>query len=79
MNWEIVPACILPSNNELKNRYNNPNIHLTENGCSFSDKVNNNGKILDVKRINFLKKYLKAVHKAIKNGAKIKVILFGLF
>ena len=72
MNWEIVPDAYYRQIMELKNRYNNPNIHLTENGCSFSDNVNNNGKILDVKRINFLKKYLKAVHKAIKKGAKIK-------
>ena len=72
MNWEIVPDAYYRQIMELKNRYNNPNIHLTENGCSFSDNVNKNGKILDVKRINFLKKYLKAVHKAIKNGAKIK-------
>ena len=72
MNWEIVPDAYYRQIMELKNRYNNPNIHLTENGCSFSDNVNKNGKILDVKRINFLKKYFKEVHKAIKNGAKIK-------
>ena len=72
MNWEIVPNAYYNQIMELKNRYNNPIIHLTENGCSYPDVKNKKGKIIDAKRISFLKKYLKAVKKALKDGARIK-------
>ena len=72
MGWEITPEAYYKQIMELKNKYDNPVIYLTENGCSYSDKIEIDGKIKDDKRINFYKKYLIAVNKAIKHGANIK-------
>ena len=71
MNWEIAPESYYKQIMELKNEYNNPIIYLTENGCSYPDKIEN-GKIKDFKRIEFYKKYLTAVKKAINNGADVR-------
>ncbi len=72
MGWEVVPNAYYDQIIELKNKYNNPNIYLTENGCAYPDKIEKNGKINDTKRIEYFKKYLRAVKKAIDKGAKIK-------
>ena len=72
MGWEIAPNAYYDQIMELKNKYNNPNIYLTENGCAYSDKIEKDGSINDVKRIDYLKKYLSAVKKSIDHGAKIK-------
>ena len=69
MNWEIDPESYYKQIMELKN-YNDPIIYLTENGCSYPDKIEN-GKVNDFKRIEFYKKYLAAVKKAINNGADV--------
>ena len=55
-----------------QSKYKNPEIHLTENGCAYPDKINKYGKIQDKKRIEYMKKYLNAVKKSIKDGAKVK-------
>ncbi len=71
MNWEVVPEAYYNQIMELKNDYNNPVIYLTENGCSYPDKIEN-GKINDEKRIEFYKKYLAAVKKSIDEGADVR-------
>ncbi len=72
MNWEITPDAYYKQIMELKNKYKNPEIHLTENGCAYPDKINKYGKIQDKKRIEYMKKYLNAVKKSINDGAKVK-------
>ena len=72
MNWEITPRAYYKQIMELKNKYKNPEIHLTENGCAYPDKINKYGKIQDKKRIEYMKKYLNAVKKSINDGAKVK-------
>ena len=71
MNWEVVPEAYYKQIMELKNDYDNPVIYLTENGCAYPDKIKN-GRINDVKRIEFYKKYLSAVKKAIDDGADVR-------
>ena len=38
MNWEITPRAYYKQIMELKNKYKNPEIHLTENGCAYEEK-----------------------------------------
>ncbi len=71
MNWEVVPEAYYNQIMELKNDYDNPVIYLTENGCAYPDIIEN-GKINDFKRIDFYKKYLSAVKKAIDDGADVR-------
>ena len=72
MGWEIAPNSYYDQIMELKNKYNNPNIYLTENGCAYPDQIEEDGNINDIKRIDYYKKYLSAVKKAIDDGAKVK-------
>ncbi len=72
MGWEIVPEAYYDQIMDLKNNYGNPNIYLTENGAAYPDKIDENGEINDIDRIDYFKKYLDAVHKAINDGAKVK-------
>ena len=71
MNWEIVPEAYYNQIMELKNKYDNPVIYLTENGCAYPDIIED-GKINDFKRIEFYKKYLSAVKKSIDDGADVR-------
>ena len=72
MGWEIVPDAYYEQIMDLKNNYGDPDIYLTENGCAYPDKIENDGRIKDNDRIDYFKKYLQAVKKAIDDGAKIK-------
>ena len=72
MGWEIVPEAYYDQIMDLKNNYGNPDIYLTENGAAYPDKIDENGEINDDDRIDYFKKYLNAVHKAINDGAKVK-------
>ncbi|MBD42133.1 MAG: beta-glucosidase [Pelagibacteraceae bacterium] len=72
MGWEIVPNAYYDQIMELKNLYGDPEIYLTENGCSYTDTINLEGKVLDDKRIEYFKKYISAVKKSIDDGAKVR-------
>ncbi|PPR42451.1 MAG: 1,4-beta-D-glucan glucohydrolase [Alphaproteobacteria bacterium MarineAlpha5_Bin11] len=72
MGWEVVPEAYYDQIMELKNLYDDPIIYLTENGCAYLDKIENDGKVYDNKRVEYYKKYLSAVKKAIDDGANIK-------
>ena len=71
MGWCIVPWGLRKNLEWMYNRYNQPDIYVTENGCSLKDKVID-GKVNDPQRIDFLKLYLSEAHKAIENGVKLK-------
>ena len=57
---------------ELKNRYGNPKIYVTENGCASVDEINSKGKIQDIHRIEYFRDYLFAAKKAIDDGVNLK-------
>ncbi|TFF89254.1 MAG: glycosyl hydrolase family protein [Promethearchaeota archaeon] len=54
----------------INENYNSPLIYITENGCSFGDEEYND--IKDEWRIDYLKRHLKEIKRAIDHGAKIK-------
>ncbi len=71
MNWAVVPWGCGKLLHWIANRYDNPEIYITENGCSYNDTVEN-GIIADTKRIDFFEGYLGECNKAINNGVKLK-------
>jgi len=54
----------------LYERYKKP-VVITENGLSNTDWKQSDGRVNDPARIDFLKRYLVGLHKAIENGADI--------
>ena len=55
----------------LQERYKLPG-YITENGLSCNDKIYLDGKVHDPDRIDFLRRYLAALARAIENGADIR-------
>ncbi len=71
MQWSIVPWGCRKLLEWISERYDNPDIYITENGCAFDDKIEN-GVINDQARLDFVKGYLEECHKAILNGVNLK-------
>lgn len=70
MQWHIVPWGCRKLLEWIHARYNGPCIILTENGCAFEDQIED-GFVNDAKRVNFLKSYISACHRAIQNGVNL--------
>ncbi|MEO0526283.1 MAG: GH1 family beta-glucosidase [Bacteroidota bacterium] len=71
MNWPIVPWGCQKLLEWIADRYNNPPIYITENGCAFNDEIHE-GEVKDTDRIEFLEGYIAACHTAITNGVNLK-------
>ncbi len=71
MNWAVVPWGCQKLLEWIAQRYYNPPIYITENGCSYED-TEVNSIIADQKRIEFFEGYLEACSKAIQNGVNLK-------
>ncbi len=71
MNWEVHPESFYKLLNRLYLEYNIPKLYITENGCSYMDGPDENGRVHDQKRIDYLEGHLTAVHHAIQNGVPV--------
>jgi beta-glucosidase len=56
----------------IHHEYDQPVLEITENGCSYLDSPDVHGKIPDQRRIDFMRGYLSAVGRAIRDGANIR-------
>jgi len=63
--WTIDPVGIRYLLNYTYRKYGLP-IMITENGLGATDKINNEGKILDDYRIDYLRKHIQEIKKAIE-------------
>lgn len=71
MNWAVVPWGCQKLLEWIDERYNRPNIYITENGCAYPDKIVN-GQVDDQARLTYYKGYLKACQTAMENGVQLK-------
>jgi len=70
-NWRVTPEGLYWAPKFLADRYKLP-IVVTENGLSCADWVSLDGGVHDPTRIDFLHRYLLALHQAIEDGADIR-------
>lgn len=56
----------------FKERYNNPAIHITENGVSLIETPDENGNLYDPLRIEYLQAHIQAVAKALAAGVDVR-------
>lgn len=68
--WGIVPWGCRKLLHWIDQRYDHPEIVLTENGCSLPD-VLHGATVDDQKRIDYLHAYLSACHQAIGEGVRL--------
>jgi len=71
MQWAVVPWGCRKLLEWIAERYDNPDIYITENGCAYHDEVVN-GVVNDQRRIDFFAGYLDECAKAIENGVNLK-------
>ncbi len=72
MGWEVYPESIYQVLKNLSKIEGLPTIIVTENGAAFTDVVDTDGKIHDIKRKDYFKKNIEQVLKARNEGVDIK-------
>lgn len=70
MEWNIVPWGVRKLLVWIQDRYDNPEIVITENGAAFNDVIEN-GQVNDYNRVDFYKSYLTECHQAIEQGVNL--------
>ncbi len=71
MDWEVYPDGLYSLLCRLHFDYQTPKIIITENGASYSDGPGADGKVHDVKRIDYLRSHFAAVARARAAGAPV--------
>jgi beta-glucosidase len=69
-NWPITPSALFHGPRFFYERYKKP-IVITENGLSCRDWVSVDGAVHDPGRIDFMTRYLRELHRAIKAGVPV--------
>jgi len=70
--WEVWPDGFYELLMRITREYNKPVMEITENGCSYLDGPDEHGRVPDERRITFLRGYLGAMARAMKDGANIR-------
>ncbi len=52
--------------------YREKNIYITENGCGYDDEVVVGGECHDLHRVEYLRSYLRELHRAIDEGVPVR-------
>ena len=71
MGWAIEPGCLLELFKELRDRYGNPRVYVTENGAAFDDAPDQGGRIEDAARIAYLRDHIAICHRALGEGSNL--------
>ncbi|WPJ95573.1 GH1 family beta-glucosidase [Coraliomargarita algicola] len=56
----------------IHERWSEPDLYVTENGCGCDDRLTTQGEIHDTDRITYMRSYLKEVHRATAEGIPLK-------
>ena len=69
--WEVRPEALYDVIMRIWNDYGLP-IYITENGASYDDVPDEDGKVEDERRVSFLQRYVAQVARAIGEGADVR-------
>jgi beta-glucosidase len=72
MGWRILPQAFTDLLVRVHRDYPDVPITITENGCAYPDGPDEDGRVRDDRRIDYLHSHLAAVHAAIQAGADIR-------
>jgi len=79
MGTEIKPFGIYDITRQIMEEYGNPAMYITENGCACSDKLVHDNRVHDSERIQYMRRHLHWVDKAIENGVNLKGYFYWSF
>jgi beta-glucosidase len=69
--WEVWPDSFYELLMRFTREYDKPRLEITENGCSYVDAPDVRGRVPDQRRIDFMRDYISALGRSIKDGAKV--------
>jgi beta-glucosidase len=72
MGWRILPQAFTDLLVGVHRDYPDVPITITENGCAYPDGPDEDGRVRDDRRIDYVHSHLAAVHAAIQAGADIR-------
>lgn len=72
LGWVVDPGSFHDLLLEVHSRAPGLPIYVTENGCSCYDYVGPDGEVHDYERVSFLRQHLRAVRRAIEDGANVR-------
>ncbi len=72
MGWPVVPEAFTRQLTQVKERYGNPPVVVTENGAAFDDPAPADGRVADPRRVDYLRRYLAAVQEAMAAGCDVR-------
>jgi len=70
--WEVWPDSFYELLMRITREYNKPVLEITENGCSYQDVPDVHGRVPDQRRIEFMRGYLSALGRSMKDGADVR-------
>ena len=70
--WEVNPAGMVTLLARIHTQYRSGPIYLTENGSTYDDVQQSDGRIDDIERSSFLQRHLAALHEAMQLGVPVK-------
>ena len=71
MPWEIFPQGLYEVLMRVHLHYKPRKLYVTENGASFSDGPDAEGRVRDTRRLKYLHDHFAAAHRAIEHGAPL--------
>ncbi|PFG40710.1 beta-glucosidase [Georgenia soli] len=72
MGWNIEPDGLYELLTALDNAYDGLPLMVTENGAAFPDVVDEDGRVHDPERLDYVRRHLDAVARAIEDGADVR-------
>lgn len=76
MGWAIEPEGLHSQLIDLRDRYGNPSIYISENGCAYDDRVGVDGVVHDMDRIEYFRLHLLAALRALRDGVSLRGYFF---
>lgn len=71
LGWEKNPGGLTKVLLDIKDRYDNPKIYITENGCAVNETTNEGGFVDDSERIKYLQAHISATQDALHAGVNV--------
>jgi beta-glucosidase len=72
MGWEVCAPAFRRMLNRINLDYNLPPIFITENGAAYPDVTSLDGKIHDLRRLDYLRQHIAQVSLAIQDGVDLR-------
>jgi len=71
--WEVFAQGLTDMLLQVKERYGNPPLYITENGAAFFDPPTaERGRVEDPLRVDYLRKHIRAIHAALQSGVDLR-------